>query len=210
LLSAPRVVSPNRGHVMSATSQNVYVMGDLKGQTDFQVYRTSVPLIDPATNELLGYEYAFVGSVKLTRPGETADEAHTFVVSKAKEELSIGDRLLAVPVDEMTNYVPHPPSDKVSGRVVSVYGGVLQAGQNQTVSINLGAKDGMNIGTVLSLYRTGKTIVDRTNDKDVQVKLPDEEYGTLLIYRVFNKVSYGLIMRETEATTVGDTVRTPG
>lgn len=209
LANAPHVVAANRSHVNSSVGETVYVTGDLHNQTSFQVYRPSTPLIDPVTKKLLGFEYAYVGAVKLTKKGTAPDEAHSFLVTKAKEELSVNDRLLAVPAAEMTNYVPHPPANDVSGLLVSVYGGVSMAGQNQTVAVNLGAKDGMDIGTVLQLYRTGTTVADRLQNNSV-VRLPDEEYGTLLIYRVFNNVSYGLIMGVNNTTRIGDTVKSPG
>jgi len=208
LASAPHIVSASRSHVNSTVSEKVYVRGDLHNLTDFQVYRPSTPLVDPVTKKLLGFEYAYVGSVKLNKAATDADEAHSFLVTKAKEELSVGDRLLAVPVAEMANYVPHPPNGQVNGVIVSVYGGVSMAGQNQTVSVNLGSKDGMDIGTVLQLYRTGVNVIDKLDDDSV-VKLPDEEYGTLFIYRVFSNVSYGLVMGVTNTTRVGDTVKTP-
>lgn len=209
LVNAPHIVSASRSHVNSSANEKVYVSGDLQDLTDFQVYRPSTPLIDPVTKELLGFEYAYVGAVKLLKAGTAPDEAHSFLVTKAKEELSVGDRLLAVPAAEMANYVPHPPDNQVSGILISVYGGVSMAGQNQTVAVNLGARDGMDIGTVLQLYRTGTSVVDKVADNSV-VRLPDEEYGTLFIYRVFNKVSYGLIMGVSNTTRVGDTVRSPG
>jgi hypothetical protein len=208
LVDAPHVVAPNRSHVNSSPNEKVYVSGNLNGQTDFQVYRPSTPLVDPVTKKLLGFEYAYVGAVKLIKEGTTPNEAHTFLVTKAREELSIEDRLLAVPVAEMSNYVPHPPAGPIEGQVVSIYGGVSTGGQNQTVSINLGEKDGMDIGTVLQLYRSGIDVVDKLDNKRV-VRLPDEEYGNLFIYRVFNNVSYGLIMGVSNTTRIGDTVRSP-
>lgn len=208
LAHAPHIVSANRSHVNSSADEKVYVRGDLHDLTDFQVYRPSTPLIDPVTKAFLGYEYAYVGAVKLIKAGDAPNEAHTFLVTKAREELSVDDRLLAVPIAEMPNYVPHPPDGEVRGIVVSVYGGVSMAGQNQTVSINLGSKDGMDVGTVLQLYRTGINVVDRVADNSV-VKIPDEEYGSLFVYRVFNNVSYGLVMGVTNTTRVGDTVKNP-
>lgn len=208
LANAPHIVSASRGHVNSIASEKVYVRGDLHDLSDFQVYRPSMPLIDPETKQLLGFEYAYVGSVKLIKAATAPNEAHTFLVTKAKEEVSVGDRLLAVRAAEMANYVPHPPNGQVSGTIVSVYGGVSIAGQNQTVSINLGSKDGLDIGTVLKLFRKGANVIDKLENANI-VKLPDEEYGTLFIYRVFNKVSYGLIMGVNNTTRVGDTVKSP-
>jgi len=166
------------------------------------------PLKDPETKQILGYEAAYVGTIKLLRAGKSEHEAHAFLVTASKEELTAGNRLLASPPAELANYVPHAPAADISGRIVSVYGGVALAGQNQTVSVNLGAKDGVDIGTVLQMYRAGEIIVDKTKEKSV-VKLPDEQYGTLFIYRVFKNISYGLIMQVTDSAQIGDIVKKP-
>jgi len=92
--------------------------------------------------------------------------------------------------------------------VVGVYGGVSVAGQNQIVSINRGSGTGIDVGTVLELGRFGKVIADKTNDKK-PIRLPDEMYGQLFVFRVFKNISYGLVMQVTDVVNVGDLVRTP-
>lgn len=208
LVNTPRVVAAQQGHVNAGKSEKIYAMGDMQNNTIFQVYRPATPLKDPETKQILGYEAAYVGTIKLLRAGKSEHEANTFLVMASKQELTVGDRLLPVPNVEMANYVPHAPSTNINGRIVSIYGGVALAGQNQTVSINLGEKNGIDIGTVLQMYRLGEVIVDKTQDKSV-VKLPDEQYGTIFIYRVFKNISYGLIMQVTDSAQVGDIVRTP-
>ncbi|HAK93256.1 MAG TPA: peptidoglycan-binding protein, partial [Massilia timonae] len=42
-----------------------------------------------------------------------------------------------------------------------------------------------------------------------QLKLPDEQYGSLFIFRVFKNVSYGLVMQVTAPVQVGDVARSP-
>lgn len=208
LAHAPHVVSATRSHLLGANSEKAYVRGDLQDQTHFHLYRPSVRVIDPETKKLLGYEYAYVGSAELTKLAEKPDEAHTFLITQAKEEITDGDRLMPTPAKEVTNYVPHPPSEPVTGRIISVYDGVALAGHNQTVLINLGENEGMDVGTVLTLYRNGKAVVDKVDNNKVVI-LPDEEYGTLLVYRVFKNVSYGIIMAVNETTRIGDTVKSP-
>jgi len=208
LIDTPRIVAAQEGHVNAGKLEKVYAMGDLKGNTVFQVYRPAAPLKDPETKQIIGYEAAYIGAIKLIRAGKSDHEAHTFTVTASREELTVGDRLLPVPNSELANYVPHTPEVPVDGRIVSVLGGVALAGQNQTVSINRGAAQGIDIGTVLQMYRLGAVIVDRTKDKSV-VKLPDEQYGTLFIYRVFKNISYGLIMQVNDSAQVGDVVRKP-
>jgi len=209
LKDTPRIVATQENHVYLANGDKAYVRGDLKGHDVFQVFRPGKPLHDPATHEVIGYEAMHLGTLKLLRAGKAEDEASTFVVTNTKQEMGVGDRLLAQEPTPIINYVPHAPEKAIDARIVAVYGGVTQAGQNAVVSINRGAKDGIDIGTVLELYRFGKTIKDPTSEDKETIKLPNEKYGTLFIFRVFNKVSYGLIMEVQDSAQVGDIAATP-
>lgn len=208
LKDTPRIVATQEGHVFLGKGDKAYVRGDLKGGTTFQAFRPGKPLMDPTTKAILGYEAAYLGTLKLDRAAKTGNEAHRFVVVSSKEEMGVGDRLVPVPPMPILNYVPHPPAAAVDARIVAIYGGVMQAGQNQVVSINRGKKDGLDLGTVLELYRFGDIIADRTDNKN-PVKLPDEQYGTLFIFRTFDNISYGLIMQVTDAVHVGDVAKSP-
>lgn len=210
----PRIVATQEGRFNIAKGDKAYVLGDLKGGATFQVFRPGTPLKDPQTGEILGYEAAYLGSLKLERASAQAGEAHTFSVVESKQEIGVGDRLLPAPPAPILNYMPHAPEKMVDGRIVSVYGGVNQAGQNQIVSLNRGARDGINIGTVLSLSRAGKVVVDKTlpstfaGDKPT-VKLPEMVYGNLFVFRVFDTLSYGLVMEVREPVQIGDTAKSP-
>jgi nucleoid-associated protein YgaU len=208
LANAPRIMAVQEGRLFLGKGDKAYVRGDLKGGTAFQAFNPGKPLIDPDTKAVLAYEATYLGTLHLERAAKAEDEAHRFVVATSKEEMGIGARMLAVPPTPVMNYMPHAPSDAVSARVVSVYGGVSQAGQNQIVSINRGSKHGIDVGTVLTLYRYGGTVADRT-DGGKAVKLPDEEYGSLFVFRVFNNISYALIMQVTDVVQVGDVAKSP-
>lgn len=208
LQDAPRIMATAERRVYLAKNDRAYVRGDLKGGTSFQVFRPGTPLKDPVTKKVIGYEAAYLGTIKLERSAKSADEAHSFTVVSSKEEMGVGDRLLPVPPTPILNYMPHPPEQPVDAQVVSIYGGVAQAGQNQVVAINRGLKDGLDIGSVLQLYRAGRVVEDRTDGKKA-VKLPDEEYGSLFVFRVFNNVAYGLVMQVTDAVQVGDAAKSP-
>ena len=217
LKDAPRIVAAREERVILGKNDKAYVTGDIKAGTSFQVFRPGTPLKDPVTHELLGYEAPYLGTVKLERAAHSAGEAHVFDIVSAKEEMGIGDRLLPVPPTPILNYVPHPPEKQIDARIVSVYGGVSQAGQNQIVSINRGKKHGIDLGTVLELYRYGMVVTDKTADKfwtigDIgrkKVKLPDYQYGSLFIFRTFDNISYGLVMQVTDSVHVGDIAKSP-
>jgi hypothetical protein len=208
LKNAPRIVAADEGRVIIGKNDNAYVRGDLNGGTSFQAFRPGKALKDPGTNAIIGYEAVYLGTVKLQREARSDNEAHWFTVVDGKEEMGVGDRLVPVPPTPIINYMPHPPERQVEARIVSIYGGVRQAGQNQIVTVNRGRNDGIDVGTVLELSRFGPTILDRTDNKR-PIKLPDHQYGNLFVFRVFNNISYGLVMQVTDSVQIGDTARAP-
>jgi hypothetical protein len=214
LASAPRIFATPEDHVFLGRGDKAYVRGDLKGNTNFQVFRPGEPLKDPVTGKVLGYEAAYLGTAALMVAPKAGSDVATLSIVSAKEEVGTGDRLLPAPPTPLMNYVPHPPERAIDGRVASIYGGVTVAGQNQIVSINRGALDGLDIGSVVQLYHNGKMVTDTTAKaswfgRHPEVKLPDEEYGDLFIFRVFQHVSYGLIMNVSEPVEVGDVAKSP-
>jgi hypothetical protein len=218
LKDAPRIIATEEGRVNVGKNDKAYVRGDLKAGTSFQVFHPGSPLKDPDTGHVLGYESAYLGNVKLLRAAQTNDEAHVFTAVSAKQEMGIDDRLMPMPPTPITNYVPHPPQQPIDARIVSIYGGVAHAGQNQIVTINRGMNQGIDIGTVLELYRFGSIVTDKTDKTQdssfwgtsgTDVKLPDQQYGNLFIFRVFNNISYGLVMQVSDAVRVGDMAKSP-
>ena len=215
LETAPRIAAAEEGHVYIGKDDKIYVRGALNGGSSFQVFRPGTPLRDPDTGRLLAYEAVYLGTAKLRAEAKPGVDVHTFTVASSKQEMGVGDRLLPAPPTAIRNYVPHQPERQMSGRVLGIYSGVTYAGQNQVVSINRGSLDGVDVGTVLQLYHFGKTIADPGGSKGVfgmgktMIKLPDEQVGTLFIFRVFKHVSYGLIMQTTQPVEVGDVARSP-
>lgn len=213
---APRIVAASEGHMFLGKDEKVYVRGNLNGGTSFQVFRPGNALKDPVTGKLLAYEAVYLGSVKLQAEAKPGTDVHTFMVATSKQEIGVGDLLMPAPPTAILNYVPHPPDGMVDARVVGIYSGVTYAGQNQVVSINRGALDGLDVGAVLQLYNLGKTVADKTQPKaglfkmrSSLIKLPDEQIGTLFIFRTFKHISYGLIMQVTNPVEIGDVAKSP-
>jgi hypothetical protein len=195
-----------------------YVRGDLSSpQREYRVFREAKPLLDPTTNELLGYEAAYVGTAEYIRPGDTVDRVTgkaeiipaTFTLTNLKQEAGVGDRLAAVPPPQFSNYTPHAPQGAMAGQIVSIYGEGLNAGQNHIVSLNKGSRDGMERGHVLALWRAGAETVDTTDSRRPTIKLPDERHGTLFVFRVFDRMSYALITSVQEPVRRGDRFTEP-
>lgn len=212
--SAPRVVAMPDNRYFVGSGDKLYVRGDLKGGTTFQVFRQKEPVIDPVAKKLVAYEAYYLGTVTLSTPGKNASEASIFTVSNAKEEIGVGDLLLPAPPSPIINYVPHPAELRGEARVVQIHGGINYASQNQIVLVNRGTIDGLDIGSVLNLYHAAKTMTDPTRKGLLgfggeKMTLPEERYGTLFIFRVFKNVSYGLIMEVNQPVEIGDMAKSP-
>jgi hypothetical protein len=212
---APRIAASREGNIFLGKGDRAFVAGDLKGGTSFQVFRPGKPLNDPVTNKVIAYESFYLGTVKLDAAAAKDATVHTFTIASASQEMGAGDLLMPAPPTPVRNYAPHQPEQNIDARVVASYSGLGDAGQNQVVSINRGALDGLDIGAVLQLYHFGKTVDDPGGDKGFlglkkpTVKLPDQQVGTLFVFRVFKHVSYGLIMQVTEPISVGDVAKSP-
>ena len=216
LEAAPRIVATQEGRVMVSRGETAYVRGDLAGARDFRLFRELKPLRDPSTAEVLGFEGRYVGTAEVTRPSETTAVAGkpvlvpaTFRVTSTRLEAVVGDRLSPVPQQELVAYVPRPPSSPVEGQVVSIYGDGLRGGQNQVVVINRGQRDNMERGHVLALMRAGVSAVDTTSADKAAMRLPDERHGMLFVFRVFERVSYALILNVQGPVRAGDRFTQP-
>jgi hypothetical protein len=108
------------------------------------------------------------------------------------------------------NYVPHAPRKEIKGRIINIHGGVGEAGKFSIVTISRGKNEGVERGHVLAISRTGATVSNRFEDtKSESIRLPDERYGLMFVFRVFDRVSYALVMESSRSVYPGDVVHTP-
>jgi hypothetical protein len=216
LEKSPRIVATQAGRELLSRGDLAYVRGDLIGN-EYRIFREPKPLRDPTTHEVLGYEATYVGAAQYTRQGETRIDANgkseivpaTFTVTSVKLEAGVGDRLALVPSREFTNYSPHAPQGALDGQIVSIYVEGLTAGQNQIVALNRGSAQGIERGHVLALLSNGEKVTDITDPKRVDIKLPDERHGLLFVFRVFDRMSYALILSAEEPVQAGDRFTQP-
>jgi len=217
LMKSPRIVATQEGRYMVSRGETAYIRGDTAGRKEFRLFREPKPLRDPKTKEVLGYEAMYVGTADLVRDGAEGTGADgeplivpgTITISSARQEGMVGDRLAIVPPRDFDAAVPHSPNKPMDGEVVSMYGENLTAGQNQVVAINKGERDGMERGHVLALWRAGEVVKDVTDPDKRMIKLPDERHGLLYVFRVFDKMSYALILTVKEPVKAGDRFTQP-
>ena len=192
-------------HLIASAGNEIYVRelnADVPG-TRFSVVHIGEPLIDPDDDRLVGYQGILVGEGTLRRGGDPA----TVRLTDSTQEAINGDRLLTESVDIPLNFFPKAPSNVIDGRIISVVGGVTQIGQFQVVVLNRGARDGLAVGDVLSVYQAGEEVRDHVRGGNVL--LPDEQAGTVMVFKVYDGIGYGLVMEATTAIHIYDAVRNP-
>lgn len=201
----PYLLDTRGDHLIASAGNLIYVRGLDNAQVGsrFNVVEVGEPLIDPDDNRLIGYQGKFIAEGTLRRIGDPA----TVALTDSIEEAIPGDKLIPEVVDIPLNFYPRAPSNAIDGRIISVVGGVTQIGQYQVVVLNRGTRDGLSVGDVLTVYQTGETIDDRFGGG--KVRLPDEEAGTLMVFKVYDRIGYGLVMEATQAIHIHDTVRNP-
>lgn len=203
--TAARIVATPQDRVFLATGDLAYVVNADPQQKKWQIYRKGRAMPDPESREILGYEAYYLGTAQQVEPGDPA----TFEVISTKEEIGRGDRLLPAAPPQLFNYVPHRPEQNIDGRIVSIYGGVNEAGKFSIVSLNQGSSNGIEVGHVLALLRN-RTVIQRDEDgRQERVKVPEQRYGLVFIFRTFERLSYALIMQSEGPVVVNDHVRTP-
>jgi hypothetical protein len=212
--AAPRIVATQEGRVMVSRGETAYVRGDLAGARDFRLFREPRPLLDPETNEILGYEGRYVGTTEFVRAGDEgasqgAIVPATFTVTTTRLEAKVGDRLSPVQQRDLAAFVPHAPAAPLDGRLLGLYGDGLLAGQNQIVALNRGSREGLERGHVLALWRAGSPAVDKTAGQRTPMRLPDERHGLLFVFSVFERVSYALVLSVKDPVRAGDRFSQP-
>jgi LysM domain len=214
---APYVLAFRDMHQVAGSGNEVYVRNLTADENArFSVMHVSDRLRDPDDGAVLGYVGIYTATALVQRPG---NPAKALLIDPARETLQ-GDRLLTADQQETANFMLKAPAGDVHGRIIAVVDGTDLVGQYNVVAINRGSRHGLAPGTILAvdtaggstldLYTGGKNIGDSTNTSFArQVRLPDERVGTALVFKVFERVSYALIVGASDAIHNGDAVHNP-
>jgi hypothetical protein len=205
----PRIVATQEGRVYVGRGDTAYARGVADPAVErYNIFRPARPLFDPddvARKSPVAFEAFYLGLAQVTKGGEVA----TLLIRESKLEIGVGDHLVPVIREPVIAYVPRRPDTPIDGRIVSIYGGLNETGTQAIVTLNRGARHGLQVGHVLALLEVGRTIADRTSARGEYVRLPDERIGTMFVFRVYDEISYALVFRVSKAVTVGDYFTAP-
>jgi hypothetical protein len=215
-IALPYILATRGDHIMASAGNEIYIRGGppVPNGTRFSIVHIGDELRDPDDDKVIGYLGIYVGEGAQSRGGDPA----TVALTDTTREAIIGDRLLPETVDMPLNFFPKAPNTNIQGQIISVVDGVTLIGQYQVVVLNRGARNGLAPGDVLSVFQAGKVIKDRFADsltvntklaRGRNVTLPEEQAGTIMVFKVFDRIGYGLVMEATSDIHVLDSIRNP-
>ena len=230
---APYVVGMRDRHILGSTANEIYGkgMGKPAVGTRYNVVNVGRELRDPDDGDLLGYmgNWAGLGEVFQTSGAVEPGKANVFKAERGEElthlrvvesgrEIKQGDKLLPAMVDVGDDFRLSVPKDQaLIGQVIAVVDGISVAGKYQVVAINRGRKHGLEPGNALGVFFRGEEVRDYYGRQDWQaytanyqrIRLPDERSATVMVFQVYDRMSYALVMRATQAIRIGDFVANP-
>jgi LysM domain len=220
LRTAPRVLGFRDGHMIGGAGHEAYVKGlNSAERSRYNIYRVGEQIVDPDDGDVLGFMGAYTATGVVMRPGRSDKDTAKIVLEDTARETLQGDPLIAADSDTPLNFLPRAPGRKIDGEIVAVFDGTELIGQYRIVAINRGRSQGIELGHIMAIDRRGEEVKDAPrrvfgrmslgSSLSPKVQLPDERAGSLMVFKVYDRMSYGLTVSVTTPLRIGDRVRTP-
>lgn len=206
---APYIVSGSDNRVVFGAGDDIYAVDPVIKWEDmassYGVYRVGHVYIDPQTKETLGIEALQIGTATTS---DLSAGVGTLRVVNATEDLRIKDRLLKGRKENIrSTFFPSAPDVLIDARAIRFFDRLHGIARNDVLVINKGRRDGLREGHVLEALTSGSVVKDPLTEGTI--KLPDVTSGTVVLFRVFEKVSYGLVVEATRPIKIGDRLTNP-
>ncbi len=204
--TAPYVLAGGEEHVVTGAGDTMCARGAFNTEIkSYGVYRQGDVYVDPQTKEPLGIQAIDIASVKQKALN---GDIGTFDIIRTTQEVRLGDRLLETVERSIdSTFFPRPPAEELRAEIIGVEGGVNQVGKLDVVALNKGERDELQIGDVLLIYKKGDAVRDRITNEVIQ--LPAEKSGVLMVFSIFEKMSFGIVLEAERPLRTGDELRSP-
>jgi LysM repeat protein len=221
---AAHIIAFRNDHVIAGSGHVVYIRGlEQADHTRYSIVHVSDRVRDPDTGHVLGYVGIYTATALVSQP--VTNPVRAVLIDTARETL-VGDKVMSSDTHEPLNIVPHAPTTQIEGKIAWIVGdtGISDlAGQYDIVVINRGSDAGLEPGNVLEVDQAGEVVRDTYGAHGgalrhlgamgtslaPRVKLPDERSGTLLVFKTYPQLSFGLIVGASDTIAVGDIVHNP-
>ncbi len=171
---------------------------------------------------IAGYQLWQVAVAEVLTTGGEGEPAQLEVLD-GRLEVQPGDYVL--PLDphiyDLT-FVPRAPDGPIpdGASVIGIEGGEVAISHFQVVTVDVGRNQGIESGHVFSVFNPNREVRDEfvhglrgrpapTGVSGGRVQLPPQYIGQVMVFRVFDQVSYGLVMTGKRGVRTGDRIDQP-
>lgn len=200
LETAPYMVAGPDRRIMVGMGDALYARGSrVPGVNVYGIFSSSEEYRDPDTGDLLGVRAEAKGTARYQ---SGTDEVMRLSVQQSYAEISLGDRFFPLEQDQLDPQIfPSVPEEAVFGEIISVEGGVSQISSYDVVAINRGLDANLEVGHLLAIMEEGEVVRDRVEGGTV--RLPDEQAGVLMVFKIYDRMSLGLVLSAENVLAVG-------
>ncbi|MBU2883244.1 LysM peptidoglycan-binding domain-containing protein [Psychrosphaera sp. B3R10] len=233
----PYVLGTDRAIKRATVGDMLYIKGDLGAERRFAIYRKGKKYIDPETDDILGYEAVLVAIAKLEHAGDPDNGVPAKVtIESAKQEVKASDVLLPIRQgqDLPAFFKMRPIENDLEGAIIGTPSDVAGVSKYDVIVINKGFMHDVAPGHIFDVRRQSPTVVNQglgpkyqedassyerfvgqvknwfqsDEDKGIYV-MPYEKIGQVMLFRVYERVSYGIVIKNSIPIYVGDKIQTP-
>jgi hypothetical protein len=215
--------SESKHHILNDI---VFVNANMPMGQKVAIYEPGREFLDTETGDVLGREIILTASGRVTTDGEISKVQ---LLSNLRET-KVGYAVIPVEDEALMSafFVPTAAALDVPASVLATASTNREAGKLEVVYLDKGLNAGVQPGHVFAIYRDGEEIILDNNGQPVRAvdrssydnvvahfsddkvfKVPDVYHGNLMVFKVFDKTSLGLIMMSDRPVRVKDKLVTP-
>lgn len=202
----PYVFTGDKGRLFFSEGDRIYAKGEMnERRLQYSVVRRGKDIVDPDSGEMLGFHARYVGLVQAKSHHE---DVSVLEVQKSEIELKVGDRLIPVMASGLeASYFPQPAPKITEGKIIMSDGESPNVTLYDSVIINKGEADKLEEGHILAVYHPERTMIDPVSTE--VTTLPAERIGLVMVYRVFDEMSYAIVLSVEQELKAGYLLKQP-
>lgn len=234
---SPIVLGANRNIKNATPGHLLYVKADLVKGGHYAIYRRGEIYRELDNQQQLGMEAVLVGTGHVVEQGDlAAGRPAKLQLEVAKQEVRAGDIVLPISTGQSfpAQFSMSRPEQQTSGRIIASDNKLREFSTMNVVVLDVGSKAQLKEGHILDIVRQSPTVIEsqhgpryiedasrldkmitemgswfgEENDDDSVVwHMPKEKVGELMVFKVYQDLSYAMVVETSEPIRVGDYVQ---
>ena len=225
----PHVIGSDEGYRSSVNGFKVYVSQDLALSKTYAIYSKGEEIVDPETEEPLGFYVNLIATGHAVNTGNMDDnKPATITISTAKQEIRSGSYVVPVHEGQMlpSVFTMQAVDKSFRGSVIKAISDGREFGKLEVVMLNRGLEHQVSVGDVMAIKRLSPGVIETSSGpkytheasrmnrmlaelEGPDYKMPEEPLGELMVFKVYQQVSMALILRTNKPARLQDVVTAP-